>query len=362
MAHPLKITAFEIFEYRLPLKRLFSVIDQPLTVREGAVIRLISDEGSSGAGEAAPLAGLNQETLKKAVFQLNALRAGLIGCDVPQDLSGLRTFFARKMFDEICPSARFALESAVVHVMSQKSGCAAANIFGCAHPQDVPVAGLLQGTLDEIKSQTQRLLGQDCEVFKLKIGNRNIPLDVRKVQLLRDMIGPQKKIRLDANRAWSLTEAVAFAQNIGKEGIEFIEEPLKNISELSSFVRETDLPVAFDESIENIAVDGFVFPRGVCCVVVKPTIVGGILKTLAWIAKAKSEGKGAVVSSSFESGIGMRMLANLATLSPLAAGLGTDQWFAEDLLPPLRGDGLSVVSTSALRWDWNDVHTGLLKV
>lgn len=360
MAHPLNISGFEIFEYRLSLKRPFSVLDQPLNSREGSVLRLVTDGGLSGVGEAAPLPGLSQETLKKAVFELNSLRQDILGREVPPDLADMRSFFERSVFKDVCPSVRFAVESAVVDVMAQRAGCVPAEILGCSEIKDIAVAGLVQGTLEEIKTQTCGLLDDGFNVFKLKVGNRNIPLDVQKLELLRKIIGPRRKIRLDANRVWSLTEAVAFAKNAGHDSIEFIEEPLKNISDLSVFIRETGFPVALDESLLNVPND-LVWPEGVVCFVIKPTIVGGILKTLDWITKAGKEGRSIVISSVFESGIAGRMLANLAAFSPMAAGLGTEDWLAEDLLPALRTSSCCVIQKGSLRFGWNDIQKSLLR-
>lgn len=360
MAYPLNISGSEIFQYRLSLKRPFSVLDQPLKVREGLILRLVTDGGLSGVGEAAPLPGISQETLKKAAFQLNSLRQDLLGREVPVDLAGMRSFFDPKIFEGICSSARFGVESALVHVMAQRTGCVPAKILGCSEIKDIAVAGLVQGTLEEIKTQTRRLLDDGFTVFKLKVGNKNIPLDVQKLELLREILGPQRKIRLDANCAWSLTEAVAFAKNAGHDSIEFIEEPLKNISDLSVFIRETGFPLALDESLLDVPND-FVWPGGVVCFVIKPTIVGGILETLDWIAKARKEGRGIVISSVFESGIAGRMLANLAAFSPLAAGLGTGDWLAEDLLPAMRSGGHAVVRKGSLRFGWDDIQKSFLR-
>lgn len=361
MDHPLNISGIEIFEYRLSLKRPFSVIDQTLNDREGLILHLITDSGTDGVGEAAPLVGLSRETLKKAAFGLHSLRRDLLGCEVPLDLSGMRSFFDRSIFKGICPSVRFAVESAVVHVMAQRTGCLPAEIMGCSDIKDIAVAGLVQGTLEEIKTQTRVLLDEGFDVLKLKVGNRNIPLDVQKFKLLREIIGPQRKIRLDANRAWSLTEAVAFAKNTGAQGVEFIEEPLKKLDDLPVFVHETGFPVALDESIKDAVVDEFVFPDGVVCVVIKPTIVGGVLKTLDWIAKAGKEGRSIVISSSFESGVAGRLLANLAAFSPLAAGLATDDWLGQDLLPSMRSGGRALILRSTMHLQWKDIDHRMLK-
>jgi L-alanine-DL-glutamate epimerase-like enolase superfamily enzyme len=59
--------------------------------------------------------------------------------------------------------------------------------------------------------ETKELLAQGCTVFKIKVGSRNIPLDVKNVQDVRAILGTAGRLRLDANRSWSIKEAVLFA-------------------------------------------------------------------------------------------------------------------------------------------------------
>jgi O-succinylbenzoate synthase len=353
----LNLTGFEIYQDRLPLQQPFIVLDQPVTFREGLIVRLLTAEGFCGVGEAAPLPGLSEETLKKAIFQLKDLRALLLSTPIPSDIKEYKKTFSKEPWVDYCASVRFAIEMAVLHIMSQVNKQFSAEVLGCPSIVNIPVAGLLQGTPDEIKSQVNELLNQGFNVFKLKIGSRNIPLDVKKVQLVRELIGSTRKLRLDANRAWNMVEAVAFCQNSGMDGIEFIEEPLKNSFQLEQFFRQTGFPVALDESIPKEDPAKFIFSDGVEFIVIKPTIVGGVLKALEWINRALKEKKGVVISSVFESGIASRMLANLAVFSPLAAGLGTQEWLAQDLIGPL---GSPIIAKASLRFSWEDIDTHLL--
>lgn len=323
--------------------------------REGAIIRLTSSEGLSGVGDVAPLPGISAEPFKKALFQLKSLRVKPSQIPVPAQIDEFQNFFEREPFVSLSPSVRFGLETAVIHMMAQARRCLPADVLGISPAGDIPVAGLLQGTPDEIGAQAEGLLRDGFRVFKLKIGNKNIPLDVKKVQLIRQLIGPETTLRLDANRAWSLEEATAFCRGAGVENIEFIEEPLRDSLELDAFGRVTQWPVALDETLWNFAPEAFVFPSSISAIVIKPTLVGGICRALRWIARAKKENKGVVISSAFESGVGSRMLANLAAFSPSAAGLGTEEWFAEDLLPAARAAGRNVIPVKSLLFNWSEI-------
>jgi O-succinylbenzoate synthase len=230
---------------------------------------------------------------------------------------------------------KFGIESAVLNLASKHAGQTLAQFLGgdCV---DVPTAALLQGTHAQVIEDAKRLSDLGYKTFKLKVGDRNIALDVKKVQDLRVIIGKDALIRLDGNRVWSLKEALIFAELTGHDRIEFIEEPLSDPSRLNEFYQQTHWPIALDETLLvlrcGITAPGRCSPtlansEGVKAFVLKPTILGGIIITLDWIAEARSQGKKAIISSSFESPLGLKTLANLACLTGQTAGLGTERWF-----------------------------------
>lgn len=355
MGYPLNISSIQIFQYRLPFSQPFVIARQELNFREGLIIQLKTDEGRIGLGEIAPLPGLSSELLKESVYQARGLRSQMGGLSIPKDAAELKGFFSAGLFNIAVPSVRFGFEMAVAHAAAQTKNCTVAEFLGCRQAEDLPTAGLLQGTVDEVKSRAQVLMGQGYRVFKLKVGSKNIPLDVKKVEAVQSVIGPAVLLRLDANRGWGLNEALAFEKNIDPNGIEFIEEPLNDVNDLQRLSQETPVPIALDESLFRFDPQRLTFFEHVKFLVLKPMVLGGIVKTLDWIAQAQSQGKSVVISSAFESAAGRLMLANLAMLTERAAGLGTGDWFKEDLmLRPLAGpDG--VILKKSLQFGVEDI-------
>ena len=78
--------------------------------------------------------------------------------------------------------------------------------------------------------------------------------------------------------------------------------------------------------------------KGSLAYVLKPMILG-LIPTLDWIEEAKASKRKAIISSTFESPVGFKVLANLACLSGQIAGLGTERWF-KNLKPMVDEDGL----------------------
>ncbi len=81
------------------------------------------------------------------------------------------------------------------------------------------------------------------------MGDRNIALDVKKIQDIRSHLEEDSYLRLDGNRIWNLKEACVFAQFAGNQNIDFIEEPLNDISQLDAFYKETHMRIALDETL-----------------------------------------------------------------------------------------------------------------
>jgi o-succinylbenzoate synthase len=178
------------------------------------------------------------------------------------------------------------------------------------------------------------LSGQGIKVFKLKVGDRNIALDVKKVNDIRVLLEGESYLRLDANRQWSLKEACIFAELIGNPRIDFIEEPIHDPSQLDAFYQKTRMRLALDETLQMMPI-GMNAPgrcslplpqqEGVVAYVLKPMVLG-LMATLDWIEQAKLLKCKAVISSVYESSVGLKVLANLACLSGQIAGLGTERY------------------------------------
>ncbi len=327
------IQSIHCYDFELSLAQPFFVRSEEIKARKGVIIHVFSEFGHMGFGEVSPLPGISRESLQKAVHQLDVLRREFKGERAPLEPAVLLKWLAGHLPDEtICPSVKFGFESAIISMVAAVNNKSIFSFLTNSVENDVFSAGLLQGTPEMIIRQARFLAAKGYKTFKLKVGSRNIPLDVRKVDDLRSVLGPDVKLRLDANRAWRLDEAVVFAQSIGKDRIEYIEEPLANPLQLEQFVRGTDMSIAVDETLGDIPLDDLADRMGVRYVIVRPMTMGGVSGFLELLKAASGFGLQVVVASAFETGIGMTALVNLAGMSTAVANLGSSNWFEQDLL------------------------------
>lgn len=123
-------------------------------------------------------------------------------------------------------------------------------------PAAASVNGLLdcQGSPEEAAAEAAALLaaGPPYAALKVKVGRRADPLeDAAALLAIRAAVGPGVRLRADANRAWSLDQAAAFARAAAGAALEYVEEPTADPADLAELHRRTGLPLALDESVDE---------------------------------------------------------------------------------------------------------------
>jgi O-succinylbenzoate synthase len=242
------------------------------------------------------------------------------------------------------PSVSFCVEQATATLAARAADLPLAGWLRSEARPRVDVNALLSGDPDEATRTARRRLSEGFRSFKLKVG-RASPLETRiLVRSVRDVIGSGTILRLDANRAWEFDDAAAILIELEDLDIAYVEEPLRDPAALSQLSRQTSVPLALDESVVEIALrglepDDFSFARAA---VLKPTLLGGIRQVLRLAEAFAEAGIDPVVTSSFESAIGLFGLAAVAAACPgsgQAAGLDTLRFFETGLT---RGKAMSV--------------------
>ncbi|MEU6270593.1 o-succinylbenzoate synthase [Saccharopolyspora shandongensis] len=167
-----------------------------------------------------------------------------------------------------------------------------------------------------------------CRTAKVKIAEpgQSPGDDVERVAAVRDALGPDGAIRVDANAAWDVDTAVTRIRELDKaaEGLEYAEQPCPTIDELAAVRRRVNVRIAADESIRRADDPLRVAVAGAADVaIIKATPLGGVRRALR---VAEACGLPCVVSSAVESSVGLAAqlaLAGSLPELPFACGLGT---------------------------------------
>ncbi len=351
----MRIARVDVFRYDLPLVRPLVLRQCICTSRSGLLLRFENADGAFAFGEAAPLACFSRENLDQTLRQALMLAKGLQGAALPPRLELVTDHFERWLMPfELVNSLKFAVQSALLRLLTGEHAIPAFGLVPRPHRTSIPVNGLLWGTQDTVLARAETLLREGYSTLKLKVGRESPGEDAETVRALCAVCGDRCAVRLDANRAWELASAMTFARAIEGCAIEYIEEPLRNPADLVAFAGRTGLPVALDETVAEQGECELDHWRGARAAIIKPTLLGGFEIAMYLARKAINLGMMPVISSSFESPVGLTALGQLAAFvneDEVAAGLDTWNWFAADLFDapmPIERGRLNLTLADAL--------------
>lgn len=281
-----------------------------LVKREGLIVHCQIGE-RIGRGEIAPLPEFSQETWSQAKEQAQQVLTDWLA-DVAID------------WDSLYPSVAFGLSMAFAELE-----------YKLPLQGNYSLAPLCSGDPDELLQMFEDNPWQN--VAKMKVGMYEAIRDGMVVNMFFEAL-PHLRLRLDANRQWTLEKAQKFADYIHpdfKARIDFIEEPCTSVEQSLIFAKTTQIAIAWDESSRE---GGFKLEKqqGVNAIVLKPTLIGSIEKVACLVKHAHQLGMTAVISSSLESSFGLNQLARLAYwLTPnTPPGLDTNNLFQMQLETP----------------------------
>lgn len=300
----MKIQIMSLHPYEMPLTTGQS--------RKGILINLTDDQGNSGWGDVAPLPKWSQETLEDSSKQLNQKRQEILKID----------WTAHNCLEEIkklklLPSALFGLESALLSILCP------------IYEHVVPTSALFMGSPQEIMQQATLRHQEGYTSAKLKVSNLSFEEAAKIIHQLKDKF----RLRIDVNRAWKTADCLRFFEQFPLNTFDYVEEPFQNPHDLASFPH----PLAVDESFpQDLSLEQLETLPTLKALIYKPTIQGGMLGCLGLHEWTTKRGIELVLSSSFESDLGLAHVASIAHRLSLSApvGIGTYYYLNNPLCVP----------------------------
>ena len=362
-ARSMKIIDIQWRTYRLPFLHSFSTAYSVMTTREGIIVQVTTSrggEGISGFGEIAPLPTFAGGSLADAYTLLPVLAARLRHKTLREALDLLYTTegegyrggkAAIKAASTLC-----GLEIALLDALGKAEGCTASTLLSPAGSQPraaVPVNAVVDARATQAAIATAldaKKKGFRC--VKLKVGlGLNVNEEIERVASVRDAIGPAMHLRLDANEAWHLEDAIAILSRCIPYDIQYVEQPLQahDLVGMCTLRQAIPIPLAVDEAVYNQESASLILDSEAADIlVIKPQLAGGLHVGQQIIQAAIERGVRSVITSTFEAGIGLTAELHLAAASPavtLECGLATLHLLVDDLLIgdlPIRDGSLAV--------------------
>lgn len=272
-----------------------------INARSGIYIQILDNEGNEGWGECAPLPYFSKESLEECLFQLLKCQKKIIENEWAE-----QTLFQDLAELHLLPALSFGIESALMSLLSP------------IHEHTVKASALLMGSPKEILDQANLRHQEGYTSAKLKVGNLKFDEAAILIHRLKNLF----KLRIDVNRAWETAASFRFFSQFDSQTFDYVEEPFQNPRDLCKFPH----PFAVDESYPHeLSLKDLESLPNLKALIYKPTIQGGILHCLPlkeWAVKNKIT---LVLSSSFESPLGLAHVSSMAHRLSLSApvGIGT---------------------------------------
>lgn len=342
------MTLVTVHEHQVRFSRPFASARGTLTGRDYLQWGGLTDTGRIAYGETAPWPGLSVETFAEAKAAADRIALQLQASMIPEspvELTAMLDDLAREF--AMPPSVRFGLETMFADLAAQAANLSIAAWFAADAAETVPVNALVAAGSEASEAETLAKIAEGYRTVKLKLLGVGVEDDIARVRRLRDLIGPEIGLRLDANRCYDFNTATTLLSALEAYDIEYVEEPLvaTELSRLPELAKRTSVPLALDETVIQRERWQELLAAGAAEVVVlKPTLVGGLAASHRLAAIARSCGADVVVTTMIESGIGtlacLQAAASLQAVSK-ANGLATLDLFAERTIgnPPVVKDG-----------------------
>jgi L-Ala-D/L-Glu epimerase len=325
----------DIWPQSFRLTRPFETSHWVLHERETLLVALTDGDGLRGYGEAAPLEPYDGVSVRQAHVALERYRVLLESAATPGEAQARALLDACRSAYEL-PQALAAIDIALWDLAARRQRRPLVQLL---NPRDPPVAQVpvnaVVSALDRARAaeQAASAAAQGYECLKLKVG---VGDDAGRVAAVRAAAGPQMAVRLDANGAWSVSEALTALEALSPVGLELVEEPVHGVAALREVRERVPARIAIDES----AAEPGALEAGVAdAVCLKIGRCGGITALLADAARARAAGFEVYLASTLDGPVGVaaavHAAAALAASSPLPpCGLGTLGMF-DGLTDPL---------------------------
>lgn len=307
----MKITSFETFMVALPWRRLHKMAFPGEVLGRYVIVRLRTDDGLEGLGEATVIKewggdhgryfGESPELTARLIDSV--LGPTLLDQD-PFDLEAAhhRMDLAVKGY----PYAKAALDEALHDIKGKALGVPVYQLLGGLVRDQIPIAHSL-GWLDydEATSEAAAAVGEGIKTIKIKVG-RDAVYDLRIVQEVRQTIGPELDIVVDANQGWPTPKyAIAILRRMEEYGIRYAEQPVEGLAQMARVAQAVDVPIMADESAWTAQDVLEIVERGAADMIsLYTTKPGGLFKAKKVAAVAEAAGLPLNVNGSHETGVG----------------------------------------------------------
>ena len=310
VSRKMKISAIDIFKFDIPLKSPFRISLGAVSAANDVLVRVHTDSGLVGIGEACPFPPITGETQDTNLAMAKSLREMFIGRD-PLAIESLVAEMGVAVHSN--PSVVAAYDTALFDILGQVAGLPVFRLLGgdkATFETDV-TTGI--DTPAAMAANAREHAGRGYKTLKAKVG-LNPDEDIARIQAIREAIGPDVNLRIDANQGWSVPQAIYALRGMDKFRIQLVEQPVVawDTAGLRAVREESPIPIMADEAVFGPS-DAMKLIRADACDFfnIKLMKAGGILNSVRIAHIADSANMRCMVGCMLETRLGLTAAAHV---------------------------------------------------
>lgn len=310
----MKIARIETGEVRIPLVTPFKTALRTVDSVNDIVVRITADDGQAGFGEAPPTAvitGDTKDSIRGAVEEFIA--PNLVGMEI-DNLDGIM----KKLHGCILKntSAKAAVDMAVYDLFAKSCKKPLYKVLGGSRSEIETDLTISVNEISEMVEDSLKAVEQGFRILKIKVGKEGIK-DIDRIKAIRQAVGPDIRLRIDANQGWSPKEAVRIIRTMEDMGIsmELVEQPVSahDFNGMKYVTSQVYTPILADESVFSMEdAIRLIQERAADLINIKLMKTGGIYQALKICGIAENYGVECMIGCMLESKIAVSAAAHLA--------------------------------------------------
>ena len=249
----MKLISATVYALRLPFVASFAHSAKERTFSDSIVVKVRDESGIEGFGEGAPREYVTGETQATALAHIagtlwpSVARRTLAPCSTADVLP---EFVPDASIEQTVSdgASRSAVELAILDVALRLKKLPMAHLIPPRRPTVCYSGVITAGSLETVARYARQMKLVGLRHVKIKVGSGD---DVERVRIVRETMGPEVSIRVDANAGWSFDQAVSKIRALSSFGIVSVEQPLPRsmLAETAMLRREVEVPLMADESL-----------------------------------------------------------------------------------------------------------------
>lgn len=336
MQEEITITKIELYKLFVPLKEPFVISLGPILNAENILVIIHTKEGVTGFGECSPFMSINGESMDTCF---------VVGSYFAKLFKGKNALAIEERIEEMDRliygnnSIKSAFDMALYDIASQHAGVPLYKFLGGTTTKIIITDYTVSiGDPEKMAADAVKIKEEGYPAIKIKLGKNGVT-DVLRIKAIREAVGNEIPLRIDANQGWSVDEAITTLKALAPFDIQHCEEPIPRwaFMKLPEVRKQSPIPIMSDESCGDDHDAERLIQLGACDYMnIKLGKSGGIFKALKMVTLAEGVNMHLQVGAFMESRLAMTAFAHFSLCSPIVEHFDFDTclMFSED---PVRG-------------------------